>query len=125
MRRQQFAEPGDDHAHFVQQAVVSFPAAGDAADFFTTSQQLWADCSNRRYNFSKRGEPDLVWTVSPVSNVDGILSTTKTQEGADGWNCQGALSTRNNVVIDVVACSYDQADTAIDITRRIAAKLDE
>jgi hypothetical protein len=123
VRRQQFAEPGDDRAHFVQQAVVSFPTTRDAADFFTASLRLWVDCSNRRYRHTESGEPDLVWTVSPISNVDAILSTTKTQEGADGWNCQRALTTGNNVVVDVVACSYNQADTAIDIARQIRAKL--
>lgn len=123
VRRQQFAEPGDGHDHFVQQAVVSFPTAGDAAVFFDTSMQLWLDCSDRRYRHTESGEPDLVWTVGPVSGVDDILSTTKTQEGADGWNCQRALTTANNVVVDVVACSYNQADTAIDIARRIRAKV--
>ena len=122
-RRQQFAEPGDGHAHFIQQAVVSFPGARDAAGFFAASRQMWADCSDRRYTHTESGEPDLVWTVSHVSEVDDILSTTKTQEGADGWNCQRALTTGNNVVVDVVACSYNQSDTAIDIARRIRAKV--
>lgn len=124
VRRQVFAEPGDDYDHFIDQAVVSFPAARDAADFFTASARMWADCSNQRYRYTKAGEPELAWTVGPVANVDGILSTTKTQEGVDGWNCQRALTSANNVVIDVVACSYSQDQaTAINIARRIATKM--
>lgn len=127
VRRQEFAEPGDDHDHFVDQAVVSFPTPHDSAAFMTASAEGWAACANRRYHYTDNGDPDnkdLFWTVGPVSDAAAILSTTKTEEGADGWNCQRALTSTNNVVVDVVACSYSQTDSsAVTIARRIRDKV--
>jgi hypothetical protein len=53
-----------------------------------------------------------------------MLSTSETQEGGDGWICQRALTTRNNVAIDVVTCAYNQAGaSAADIATKLAAKV--
>lgn len=123
VRRQQLAEPGDNPEHFVQQAVVAFPAAVDAAQFFTASKRLWADCSNRRYHSTESGKPDVIWTVGSVTDSNGILSTTETQEGGEGWNCQRALTTGNNVTVDILACTYSPTDTAVEIAQRIRVKL--
>jgi serine/threonine-protein kinase len=115
-------EPGHV-THFVGMTVVSFPSAGDAAAFFTASARRWPACSNRQYTYSEAGNPDVVWTVGPVTNTNGTLSTTKTQEGANGWACQRALTARNNVAIDVNACSYSLSDSAVNIVHQIAAKV--
>ena len=123
VRRQQLSEPGDDPDHFIQQAVVSFPTADDATDFFTASKHLWEACSNRRYRSATSEEPDVVWTVGPVTVLDGVLSTTEIQEGGEGWNCQRALTAGINVIVDVLACTYGQVDTAVDIARRIGVRL--
>jgi PknH-like protein len=65
-----------------------------------------------------------VWTVSDVSNDNGMLSTTQVQEGGDGWTCQRALTVRNNVAIDIVTCTFSQSGSpAVDIAAQIAAKV--
>jgi hypothetical protein len=70
-----------DFTHFVGPVVVSFPSPDEAAAFFTASAERWPACSNRQYTFSQAGKSDVVWTVGPVTNTNGTLITTETQEG--------------------------------------------
>ncbi len=109
----------DADKYWASQAVVSFPSAGQAAAFFTTSAQQWPACSNRQYT-AQGGEK---FDTGPVLNTDGTLSVTETQKNARGWACQRALTVRNNVAIDVKICSYKPGDSAVNIARQIAAKV--
>jgi serine/threonine kinase PknH len=124
MRSQHLHEPGDDFDHEVLQAVVAFPSANDAARFFSASAQRgWQACSNRQYHNIDAGKPDKVWTVGPIANTNGTLSTTDTLEGGNGWACQRALTVSNNIAIDVAACSDNPADAAVNVADQIAAKV--
>jgi hypothetical protein len=113
---------GDDLTLFANQGVALFPSTYEAAGLFTTLTQRWSDCSHRQ--FTDTGPPIGVWTTGPVSNTDGTLSITFTQEGGDGWNCQHALTVANNVGIEAVACSRQRlADAAVNIAHQIADKV--
>lgn len=123
---QELHEPGaaSQAAHYVAQSVVLFPSAHDAAAFFTASAQHWPACSNRRFNVTFPGDPDEVWTVGPVSNTNGTLSTPYSQEGANGWTCQRVLTMANNGAIDIKTCSYNQSDpAAVNIAHQVAANV--
>jgi PknH-like extracellular domain len=110
--------------HYTIQAVVAYPTAHDASAFYDSSAQSWAACSNRRFSDLNPGKPDTVWTVAGITNDNGTLSTSQVQEGGDGWTCQRALTVRNNVSIDIVACGYSQTGSvAVDIAAQIAAKV--
>jgi hypothetical protein len=110
--------------HYAIQAVVAYPSAHDANAFYDSSAPTWSACSKRRYAEVTTGQPDTVWTVAPISNDNGMLTTSLVQEGGDGWTCQRALAVRNNVAIDIVACSYGQSGSpAFDIAQQIAAKV--
>jgi hypothetical protein len=126
MRGQRLDDSVDDsktRKHYAIQAVVAFPAAQDANNFYNASAQSWNSCSNRRFNDVSQGQPDTVWTVAGITNDNGTLSTSQVQEGGDGWTCQRALTVRNNISIDVVTCAYGQTGSvAIDIATQIAAK---
>ena len=129
LRNQDLTEP-DVNRHIVNQAVLLFRAARDADAFFTASAHRWADCSNRQYTVTKPGEHDDVWTVGPVSNTNGILSTTKTEQpvtvGTTNYalTCQRALTVANNVAIDVEACVFSgSTGAAVNIALQIAAKV--
>ena len=100
-----------------------FPSANDAARFFSASARRWPACSNRKFHYSDPGEPDKVWTVGPIANTNGTLSTSDTLKGGDGWACQRALTVRNNVAIDVAACSGNPTDAAVNIASQIADKV--
>jgi hypothetical protein len=105
VRGQDLREPGDQWTHDIAQAVVLFSSAHDAEAFFTASAQRWPVCANRQYTQTVPGTPAAVWTVGPVSNTNGNLSATQTEEGSNGWTCQRALTVANNFAIDVTACS--------------------
>lgn len=121
IREQHVNEPVNDVAHYVDQVLVSFPSANNAAAFFTASTQRWQACSNRKYTDTFKSTP-TVWTNGPISNTNGTLSTVATAEDVK-WTCQRALTVRNNVAIDIVACSANPADSAVNIANQIAAKV--
>ena len=124
LRRQQLQQPleGEHIDYFVDQGVAAFPAAETAAAFFAASTKRWAACANRNFvvTVSNGG---FTWTVGPLSNVDGTLSIVDTQEGANGYACQRALTVSNNVAVDINTCSRNVGDTAVNIAHLIAAKV--
>ena len=116
----QTLQDGDNFAHYVEQAVVYFPSAKLAGDFFTASARQWPAC--RQYTHTQTNSQ---WNVGPISNTNGVLSTTATQLNPKpgGWGCGRALAIRNNVIIDVNTCSANPADSAVNIATQIAAKV--
>ncbi len=126
VRQQELQEPGEEFKHHIIQAVVSFPSANDATRFFTASAQLWPPCANQQYRVTAPGKPDVTFAVGPVANTDGTLSTTDTLIGDKKWACQRALTSSNNVAIDIVVCSADSPpEAAVNIAHQIAAKVDK
>jgi PknH-like extracellular domain len=113
----------------VHQVVVLFPSAKEANAFFTASQKGWPACANRQDTVpGDANNPEIHWAVGPVSNANGILSTTVslivTKDGSStSASCQRALTARNNVVIDIEACRKDSGDAAVNIASQIAAKV--
>ncbi len=118
--RDQTLQDGDNFTHYVQQAVVLFPSAKQASAFFTASTQQWPAC--HQYTHTQSGS---LWAAGPISNANGTLSVTATQQnaGAPGWACGRALAAKNNVVIDVNTCSANPADSAVNIANQIADKV--
>jgi hypothetical protein len=118
--RDQTLQEGDNFTHYVEQAVILFPTAKQAGAFFIASTQQWPAC--HQYTHTQSGSQ---WAAGPISNTNGTLSTIATQQNANapGWACGRALTTRNNVVIDINTCSANPADSAINIANQIAAKV--
>jgi PknH-like extracellular domain len=118
--RDQTLQEGDNFTHYVEQALVLFPTAQQASAFFTASAQAWPAC--HQYTHTQTGSH---WAMGPISNTNGVLSTTATQLDAKppGWGCGRALAARNNVVVDVNTCSANPADSAVNIANQIAAKV--
>ncbi len=118
--RDQTLQEGDNFTHYVEQAVVFFPSAKQAGAFFNVSAQQWPACHQYTHT-----QTNSEWTVGPVSNANGTLSTSATQQNANapGWSCGRALAIKNNVVIDINTCSANAADSAVNIANQIAAKV--
>ncbi|MHA7650232.1 sensor domain-containing protein [Mycobacterium sp. ML4] len=127
MRGQRLDDSIDDskkRKHYAIQAVVAFPNAKDASNFYNSSIQSWKACSNRRFNDVSPNQPDTIWTVGDVTVDNGMLTSSQAQEGGDGWTCQRALTVRNNLAIDIVTCGYDQTGpSATSIASQIASKV--
>jgi hypothetical protein len=114
-------QEGDNLTHFAEQALVLFPTAKKASDFFTASAQQWQACHDYTHIQSK-----TQWTVGAISNTNGVLSTITTLQNppSTGWKaCGRALAAKNNVIIDVNTCSVDPKNSAVDIANQIAAKV--
>ena len=118
--RDQSLNDGDNFTHYLKQAVVLFPLVEKAGAFFDASAQQWPAC--RQYTHT---QSESQWSVGQISNANGTLSTTATQQNASapGWGCGRALALRNNVIIDVNTCSADPADSAVKIADQIAANV--
>lgn len=119
--REQALSEGDDFEHYADQAVIAFPSAERAAEFFAAAAGQWPAC--HAYTHLQSG---TTWTAGPISNADGMLSTVAAQDNAGNdvsWACGRALTVANNVVVDVNTCSADPKDTAVVIARQIAAKV--
>jgi hypothetical protein len=118
--RDQTLQEGDNFTHYVEQAVVFFPSAKQAGAFFNVSAQQWPACHQYTHT-----QTNSEWAVGPVSNTNGTLSTSATQQNANapGWSCGRAMAIKNNVVIDINTCSANPADSAVNIANQIAAKV--
>jgi PknH-like extracellular domain len=118
--RDQALNDGDNWTHYAEQAVVLFPTAKLARAFLITSFFRWPVC--HQYTHIQSGTQ---WTVAPISDTDGALSTIATQQQAraGGWACGRALALKNNVIVDVNTCSSDPKNSAVDIANQIAAKV--
>ncbi|MCX2934804.1 sensor domain-containing protein [Mycobacterium sp. CVI_P3] len=111
-------------SHYAVQAVVTFPTAQAAADFFTASQRGWAACSNRELNYAQPIGPPQVWSVGQTSTDHDVLAVSRVQQGPQRWACQRALTVHSNVAVDVEACSLDGPTTAAStIAGQIAGRL--
>lgn len=126
VRIQRLQDRSDNPDHLAYQAVVSFPDALSAHDFFASQVRGWATCDNRRVNLQDPGDTDdHYFTLNKASDDNGVLTVSRVQEGGRGWSCQHALTATNNVVIDVSGCAFDVGDRGARIAKAIAAKVPE
>ena len=118
--RDQALNDGNSFTHYAEQAVVLFPTAKQAKVFFVASGLRWPAC--HQYTHTQSGTK---WTVGPISDTNGALSTIATQQDArtGGWACGRALAVKNNVIVDVNTCSPNPASSAVDIADQIVAKV--
>jgi hypothetical protein len=124
VRLQQLRDHREHPDHIAYQAVVSFPQALSAQDFYAGQVSSWANCDNRRVDLHDPGDPNAhYWSLSKASNDDGILTIVRVEEGGEGWSCQRAMTAANNIVIDVSACADNIGDRGAQIATRIAQKI--
>jgi hypothetical protein len=118
--RDQTLNDGNNFTHYAEQAVVLFPTAKQARTFLIASGLRWPAC--HQYTHTQSGTQ---WTVAPISDDNGALSTISTQQEAKtgGWACGRALAVKNNVIVDVNTCSASPANSAVDIANQIVAKV--
>lgn len=125
VRVQELKDRRDRADHIAYQAVVAFPQGMAAHDFYAGQVTGWAHCDNRRVDLHDPGDPKAhYWSLSKATVDDGVLTITRSQEeGADGWACQRAMTTANNIVVDVSACADHIGDRGVQIAKRVAKKI--
>lgn len=108
--------------HVIDDGAIYFSTAKAANDFVAKQAQAWPKCNGATLHPTPApGEPPSIWMVGTVANHDGMLTVINTEEGAEGWQCQRALTARNNVVIDVRDCGMNPQ--AITIATRMADRV--
>ena len=112
VRDQVAREPDEDNDHWVEQTAVLYPSEDNARDFFDRSLATWQDCANDAIVV---GEGEYLWELDDVNVGDTLITQMTTQEGADGWACQHALSHVSNVTVEAWACGYDITDEGAEI----------
>lgn len=117
------SEPGDNYDHWVNQAVVSFPSADKAKSFLQTSAEKWKGCAGKTVTVTNKSKT-YRWTFAQLQGGPPKITMMDTQEGADGWECQRAISVANNVIVDINACGYHISDQGAQIADKIVAKID-
>lgn len=120
MRDQVAREPDEDNEHWVEQTAVLYPTAQDALDFFDKSATMWQDCGGDTISVDD-AETSYLWQLEDVVAEDTLISQLSTQEDADGWACQHALSVVSNLTVEAWACSYNIADEATIIATDMVA----
>lgn len=114
VRDQVSREPDEDNAHWVEQTAVLYPSADRAQRFFDNAESMWESCAGTSISIDD-GMDSYTWQIEDLSATDTVLTQITTQDDADGWECQHALSTVTNVVVEAWACSYGAGDEAADI----------
>ncbi|ORB33120.1 hypothetical protein BST39_27400 [Mycobacterium paraseoulense] len=122
VRTQSLQDP-EGARHLNHSAAIYFATAKAANDFAAKQAQAWPKCNGASLHLTVRREPTSIWMAGTATNRDGMLSITNTQEGARGWQCQRALTARNNIVIDVRSCGDNRTDQAITIATRMAERV--
>jgi hypothetical protein len=126
LRANTFSEPVEAWTHRVWQAVVAFPLAADAKDFYTKQVASWKTCNGRRIDerdVDNPAETSNDWTLGQASDVGGKLTMVEEEVDSPGWFCQRALMERNNVAIDIRACGRGVKTEAGQVASAIAAKV--
>lgn len=126
IRDQELRDRPTDSDHIVYQAVVTFPDAASAHELVDAQKTEWSRCDDQRVDLHDPGDPNThYWSLNTATEQDGVLTITRSEQDLPGWACQHAMTTRNNVVVDVSACAMDIDDRGADLAQRIADKIDE
>jgi hypothetical protein len=120
MRDQVAREPDEDNDHWVEQTAVLYPSADNAQKFFDDSKSSWEDCAG--YSISvDNADSTFLWQIDDVTAADTLITQLTTQEDADGWACQHALSVVSNLTVEAWACGYTISDEAATIANEMVA----
>ncbi|MGV0745724.1 sensor domain-containing protein [Mycolicibacterium sp. XJ870] len=122
-RDQIVREPGDDNPHWLEQAVVLYPSAEQAQDFFDVSQAMWDSCVGSIVTFDSENLP-LEWAVSEVTVEESLISQMSTPKGAPSGGCHHAMSVASNVIVEAWACGDDIDSQAAEIAAQIVSNIE-
>lgn len=120
MRDQVAREPNEDNEHWIEQTAVLYPSAEKAQKFFDDSKTSWQKCSGYSVSVDD-SDATFLWQIDKVNAQDTLITQLTTQEDADGWACQHALSVVSNLTVEAWACGYHIKDEAAAIADEMVA----
>jgi PknH-like extracellular domain len=101
-------------------AVTTFATSSLAGDLVAQQAGTWQTCRSAPVVLDPGHDNPTTWTVDDVSQQGGTL--TARVSAAGGPSCQRALTSKNNVVIDVTTCSANPSNEAVTIASAIAQR---
>lgn len=101
-------------------AVTTFATSSLAGDLVAQQAAIWQTCRSAPVVLDPGHGNPTTWTVEDVSPQGGTL--TARISAAGGLSCQRALTSKNNVVIDVTTCNTNPSNEAVTIASAIAKR---
>jgi serine/threonine kinase PknH len=112
-------ERDQSELHTVFNGVSTFGSAAEATSFVNQQSGIWQSCQASPIVLDPGKSKPLTWTLRDVAKRGDILTANAAMDGSPA-TCQRALTARRNVVIDVMTCSREVADTAATLASEIA-----
>ncbi|MUL67341.1 ABC transporter ATP-binding protein [Mycobacterium sp. CBMA 234] len=109
--------PADPNVWVVAYA-VGYPGPQAAAQIPAAAS--WSGCANTAVTFTADGQPPRQLAVGAVTADKGTVTAVFTEPGR---SCQHVLTSKNDVVVDVVACSPGGGIQAADLAKQITDKI--
>jgi serine/threonine kinase PknH len=119
----QYLREQDRPHHEVYQSVVSFPTAQTAKDFVAGEAKRWPLCTGKAITTTVPDTTAQTWWIAAVAQQGDMLTSVSTAEGGRGYTCQHALTARDNVVVDAVACGWDVTQQGTTVAQRIGEQI--
>ncbi|WP_197417594.1 sensor domain-containing protein [Mycobacterium sp. GA-2829] len=114
----------NDPTHKLVQGLVAFPNAAAAQAFYDRQVADWNGCKFAKIT-ATYGSTTNGATLSVPSTTGGILSLMVVSDTSTvaGMQCERAMTLRNNVIVDVRACSPNIGSSGWNIARDIGNKI--
>jgi hypothetical protein len=109
VRSQTMKQPDNASSPLVDQGVVMYETVQDAEDEVTSVVNGWVGCANKLVAVKTLDAPyQITWAIGTATETNGTHILVNTRSGG-GWYCGRGITSRNNIVIDVLMCSPDSA----------------
>ena len=82
----------------------------------------WRACVGKTVTVTNKTKT-YSWTFAQVQGSPPKIAVVDTQEGADDWECERAMSVANDVIVDVNACGYHISNQGVQIADKIVDKV--
>ena len=109
-------------AHRFVQTLGTFRTPEAAKSFVDSQLSQWKDCTNTDLTITIGGKSDHA-TLGAVATTDGVNTIVLTPPAAGSRQCERAMTSSSNVVIDVRACAVNVGTTGSAIARDISQKI--
>lgn len=108
----------------VMQSLIVFPSAAQAQRSVSDQLQQWGQCANRVVTWHHEKASQQVTFGAPTTDPNGLHIISHQHQYAPQQHCEHALTARENVVVDVSACSVKPGTQAADMAVQLTSRID-
>lgn len=113
----------DNNLNTVTQSVIGFPSNQQATDAVNDQLRQWDQCANRTTTYHSGGNSQSVTISAPTTDPGGAHVISVLYQYAGQQHCEHALISRENVIVDVSACSVKPGNQAVAVAGQIADRI--